>query len=67
MTLTLPGACGLIGGLCCAKQVYVRNKVAACEKCGIRSVTTALPEDVTQEQAQHPPRLPPWRQLRGKF
>ncbi len=33
-----------------ASQVYVRNKISACEKVGIRSFAYYLPEDATEEQ-----------------
>ncbi|KAJ1478645.1 tetrahydrofolate dehydrogenase/cyclohydrolase [Baffinella frigidus] len=52
--LALKGECGqapclavVIIGERKDSQVYVRNKVAACEKCGIVSVTNALPEDAS--------------------
>lgn len=32
-----------------ASQIYVRNKIRACEKCGIRSIQVRLPADTTQE------------------
>ena len=35
-----------------ASQVYVRNKVTACEEAGIRSFRHDLPEETTQKQAE---------------
>ena len=35
-----------------ASQVYVRNKVRACEEAGIRSFRHDLPEETTQNQAE---------------
>lgn len=35
-----------------ASQVYVRNKVKACEEAGIRSFRHDLPEETTQKQAE---------------
>ena len=40
----------IIVGENAASQVYVRNKIRACEKVGFYSETIRLPEDITQEE-----------------
>lgn len=44
-----PGLAVILVGDDPASHVYVRNKVKACEKAGIESTETRLPEDTTQE------------------
>ena len=44
-----PGLAVILVGQDPASQVYVRNKVAACEKAGLRSVLEQYPADMTQE------------------
>ncbi len=48
----VPGLAVVIIGEDPASQIYVRNKVKACEELGIRSYVYALPETTTQEQAE---------------
>ncbi len=45
-----PGLCVILVGADPASQVYVRNKVAACEECGFYSVLEKYDADFTQEQ-----------------
>lgn len=45
-----PGLCVILVGADPASQVYVRNKVAACEECGFYSVMEKYAADFTQEQ-----------------
>jgi len=45
-----PGLCVILVGTDPASQVYVRNKVAACEECGFYSVLEKYEADFTQEQ-----------------
>ena len=45
-----PGLCVILVGADPASQVYVRNKVAACEDCGFHSVLEKYEADLTQEQ-----------------
>ena len=45
-----PGLAVILVGEDAASAVYVRNKVAACEKAGIRSFLERYPSDITQEQ-----------------
>jgi methylenetetrahydrofolate dehydrogenase (NADP+) / methenyltetrahydrofolate cyclohydrolase len=45
-----PGLTVIIVGADPASQVYVRNKVAACEKVGIRSSHIELPAETTQTE-----------------
>jgi len=45
-----PGLCVMLVGADPASQVYVRNKVAACEECGFYSVLEKYDADFTQEQ-----------------
>ncbi len=47
-----PGLAFILVGEDPASVVYVRSKNKACERCGIRSVTCHLPEDVTQEELE---------------
>lgn len=44
-----PGLAVVLAGDDPASQVYVRNKVHACEAAGIFSLKVALPADVSQE------------------
>jgi methylenetetrahydrofolate dehydrogenase (NADP+)/methenyltetrahydrofolate cyclohydrolase len=44
-----PGLAVVLVGEDPASQVYVRNKVSACEKAGFKSVMHRLPENTTQE------------------
>ena len=44
------GLAVIIVGENAASQVYVRNKIRACEKVGFYSETIRLPEDITQEE-----------------
>ena len=44
-----PGLAVVLVGENPASQVYVRNKIKACEELGIRSQDYRLPEDTTQE------------------
>jgi methylenetetrahydrofolate dehydrogenase (NADP+)/methenyltetrahydrofolate cyclohydrolase len=44
-----PGLAVILVGQDPASQVYVRNKVAACEKAGLHSVLDQYPADMTQE------------------
>jgi len=44
------GLCVILVGADPASQVYVRNKVAACEECGFYSVLEQYDADFTQEQ-----------------
>jgi len=43
-----PGLAAVLVGDDAASKVYVRNKLKACERCGIRSVLRQLPEDASQ-------------------
>ncbi|TSH97918.1 bifunctional methylenetetrahydrofolate dehydrogenase/methenyltetrahydrofolate cyclohydrolase FolD [Verticiella sediminum] len=45
-----PGLAVLLVGADPASQVYVRNKVKACEEAGFHSVLEQLPADLTEEQ-----------------
>ena len=45
-----PGLAVVLVGYDPASQVYVRNKVAACEKAGFKSVMHTLPTTTTQEE-----------------
>jgi len=45
-----PGLCVILVGADSASQVYVRNKVAACEDCGFYSVLEKYDADFTQAQ-----------------
>ena len=45
----VPGLAVVLVGENPASQVYVRNKIKACEELGIRSQDYRLPEDTTQE------------------
>ena len=45
----VPGLAEMLVGKTPASQVYVRNKIKACEELGIRSQDYRLPEDTTQE------------------
>ncbi|HBI83983.1 MAG TPA: bifunctional methylenetetrahydrofolate dehydrogenase/methenyltetrahydrofolate cyclohydrolase FolD [Alcaligenaceae bacterium] len=45
-----PGLAVILVGSDPASQVYVRNKVAACEKAGLHSVMEQYPADMTQEE-----------------
>jgi len=47
-----PGLAVLIIGDRTDSQVYVKHKVLACEKCGIRSVKVELGKETTQEEAE---------------
>ena len=47
-----PGLAVVIVGQDPASQIYVRNKVRACEEIGIRSFTYALEETVTQKELE---------------
>ncbi len=44
-----PGLAVILVGQDPASQVYVKNKVAACEKAGLHSVLEQYPADMTQE------------------
>ncbi len=44
-----PGLAVIVVGSDPASQVYVRNKVAACQKAGLHSVLESYPETMTQE------------------
>jgi len=44
------GLCVIIAGNDPASEIYVRNKMKACEETGIYSETVKLPETVTQEE-----------------
>ncbi len=46
---TTPGLAVILVGEDPASAVYVRNKIRACEECGIQSSFIKLPADVTQE------------------
>jgi len=46
---TKPGLAVILIGHDPASQVYVKNKVAACEKAGLHSVLEQYPSDMTQE------------------
>ena len=48
-----PGLAVILVGQDPASQVYVRNKVAACEKAGLHSVLEQYPADMTQEALLH--------------
>lgn len=45
-----PGLAVILVGDDPASQVYVRNKIAACEKCGIKSYESRLPARATQSE-----------------
>ena len=45
-----PGLAVILVGSDPASQVYVRNKVAACEKAGLHSVMEQYPADMTQDE-----------------
>ncbi len=45
-----PGLCVILVGADPASQVYVRNKVAACEDCGFHSVLERYDADFTEQQ-----------------
>ena len=47
-----PGLAVLIIGDRTDSQVYVKHKVIACEKCGIKSVKVELGKETTQEEAE---------------
>ena len=47
-----PGLAFILVGEDPASKVYVRSKNKACERCGIRSVTCHLSENVTQEELE---------------
>lgn len=47
-----PGLAVVLIGEDPASQVYVRNKIKACEETGIRSFSCFLPENATQEEAE---------------
>ncbi len=47
-----PGLAVILVGEDPASQVYVRNKIKACEKCGMTSFEHVLPADASQEQVQ---------------
>ena len=44
-----PGLAVILVGEDPASQIYVRNKIRGCEKAGIRSIESRLPEDVTDD------------------
>lgn len=44
-----PGLCVILVGADPASQVYVRNKVAACEECGFHSVLERYDADMTEQ------------------
>lgn len=48
----VPGLAVVLIGEDPASQVYVRNKIKACEETGIRSFSCRLPENTTQEEAE---------------
>ncbi|MBL4804531.1 MAG: bifunctional methylenetetrahydrofolate dehydrogenase/methenyltetrahydrofolate cyclohydrolase FolD [Alphaproteobacteria bacterium] len=47
-----PGLAVILVGEDPASQVYVRNKIKACEKCGMKSSEFVLPADAPQEEVQ---------------
>ncbi|HBL66542.1 MAG TPA: bifunctional methylenetetrahydrofolate dehydrogenase/methenyltetrahydrofolate cyclohydrolase, partial [Achromobacter sp.] len=47
---TRPGLAVVLVGADPASQVYVRNKVAACEKAGLHSVKEQYPADMTEAE-----------------
>lgn len=47
-----PGLAVILVGEDPASQVYVRNKIKACQSCGITSFEHVLPTDVPQEEVQ---------------
>ena len=47
-----PGLAVVLFGDDPASQIYVRNKIRACEETGVRSFTDYLPADVTERQAE---------------
>ena len=47
-----PGLAVILVGEDPASQIYVRNKIKACEELGIRSLHYVLPVDSTQEQVE---------------
>ena len=48
----VPGLAVVIIGEDPASQIYVRNKIKACEAAGIKSFNVVLPETVTQSEAE---------------
>ena len=49
----IPGLAVVIVGTNPASQIYVRNKIKACEEVGIRSYSYELPETATQTQLEN--------------
>ena len=49
----VPGLAVVIIGEDPASQIYVRNKIKACEEVGLFSETIRLPESISQEQAEN--------------
>lgn len=49
----IPGLAVVIVGTDPASQIYVRNKIKACEEVGIRSYSYELPETATQAQLEN--------------
>ena len=47
-----PGLAVVLVGCDPASQIYVRNKIKACEEVGIRSYSHVLPETATQEEVE---------------
>ena len=47
---TKPGLAVVLVGSDPASQVYVKNKVAACQKAGLHSILEAYPESMTQDE-----------------
>ena len=47
-----PGLAVVLVGIDPASQIYVRNKIKACEEVGIRSFSYALPETATQKEVE---------------
>ncbi len=48
-----PGLAVVLVGCDPASQIYVRNKIKACEEVGIRSYSHILPETATQEEVEN--------------
>ena len=48
----VPGLAVVIIGEDPASQIYVRNKMKACEAAGIKSFNVVLPETITQSEAE---------------
>ncbi|MBE5744571.1 MAG: bifunctional methylenetetrahydrofolate dehydrogenase/methenyltetrahydrofolate cyclohydrolase FolD [Clostridiales bacterium] len=48
-----PGLAVVLVGCDPASQIYVRNKIKACEEVGVRSYSYVLPETATQEEVEN--------------